>query len=114
MILHQIKERPACLKHLENDKNWYEMRHEDKIFGYLALKFMFNEGEVHMEIQNWTPQIAKHLKNNMYELRAICKKNGCVRLAGINKDIKDERWSKMLRFLGFSKPVIMAVSVLEV
>jgi len=113
-MISLINHKPDCFNHLNYTHNYYELKDDNGIYGYMALLFVMGEGAVHLNIIRWSAGAAKDMIASVPQLIKIAQENGAKRLVGINPDPEDKRWGKMLRLVGFEPPKLMQVSYKEI
>ena len=108
-IIQEVKKRPDCFNKLNLDEYNYrfvECWYGDLVFGSIAFLIIGKECLFHMDVNNWTPSIARTLKWGVFdELFPYLKEHGVRKVAAIKDDIEDKKWHKFIAMFGFGEPI---------
>jgi hypothetical protein len=113
--MEKLSYRPDCFDHIRIG-SFYEVSDENGVYAYCALEYnpIPHNANIHMEVLRFGPQVLKTMKTRFIsDLRSLCKKNGIKKLVA-RKQGEDSRWPKLIAQLGFSEPITIKMSYLDV
>jgi len=115
MIKH-VDDRPDAFSHINDEYDYYSIRDDNGVYGFFALRQKGNVGDVHIEFTRWSHSVLKHLKkHSIQDFKMLCKSLGISQIAA--KKFVDEgsdKWSRFMVHAGFSEPVAILYSYMEV
>ena len=75
-------------------------QNSEGIYGYMLLNFNEDKCSVHMSVLRWGASVLKDMKKDWEQVRALCRKRGCVKLFAINQS-ENDKWYRFIGHFGF-------------
>ena len=118
-FLDMIKELKSRLDvmfdaELDGDHHWLMGFNDDGTYAYSALKIEGKEAVIHLNVIRWNKGILKEMLADWEEILYACRNAGATSIIAANKDYLDKRWPKLIKYFGFDKPTIVAISKQEI
>lgn len=115
-MIDRIFTAPECMEYLTKlNPHFYRLMLGDEVYGYLALNPNIRICSIHFQVVGvFTPDVLREMDKDFEDVKRIVKSLGCSNIQAAYRNYGDERMFRLLQRYGFSEPVTLAVSSLEV
>jgi hypothetical protein len=106
-IIRECDENPVRFESLwSEDYRYLDIFHNEQICGQLAFMITGDKCIFHLEVDSWTPGIAKTMiKAFNREFLPGLKEIGVAKIITMKPGIEDIKWFKFLKVFGFKQPI---------
>ena len=108
-------EKPEVLDYIKFGE-FFELHDDNGRYAYFALEFnpVPNTANIHMEVSRFSHNVLKTMREDfMPGLRELCRERNIKKVIA-RKQGTDSRFPKLVKFLGFSEPINIKMSYLDV
>jgi len=112
MPMMVLENRPECFRHFVEPFVWIQGYDEHGPYAHLAIAYIHETAVVHIDINRWTPNILKLMKEEWQEIVDMCREKGMVYIVAQTDKLDDPKWPRLVGYFGFPEPTKLALSVM--